>query len=226
MLNLDNLEPDKKNSKSSENISQDTPQVSLVNPSQNSTEKSEEFNPKTQKYIYIKPVDQNFKVKLKKTIDDLVAIRLDIFNKKVEIVNKQNLIKEKIDFLNESKKVRIDKAAIERSEKSALSYTRLLDGIINELSREIAYYNIFLTDEKPPQDKIVAPLQAPDKIEDFLELQLNGVKRHLKHVKRDIAISFSRYTFGFDEQLKHLTYVESFIKSKEVPAQAPKNEEK
>lgn len=232
MLNLDNLEPDEKNSGYSENISQDTPQVSLVNPSQDSSEKSdvekkiEEIDPKTQKYLYIKPVEQNFKVKLKKTIDDLVAIRLDIFNKKVEIVTKQNLIKEKITFLSESKKVRIDKAEIERSEKSAHSYTQLLDGIINELSGEIAYYNVFLSDEKPPVDKIVVPLQAPDKIEDYLELQMNGVKRYLKNVKRDIAISFSRYTFGFDEQLKHLTYVESFIKSKEVPAQAPKAEEK
>ena len=128
--------------------------------------------------------------------------------------------------MSESKKVRIDKAEFERSEKSAHSYTQLLDGIINELSGEIAYYNVFISDDAPPIEKIPVPIQAPDKIEDYLELQMNGVKRYLKNVKRDIAISFSRYTFGFDEQLKHLTYVESYIKSKEVPVQASKNEEK
>ncbi|MFH1254716.1 MAG: hypothetical protein V1646_04785 [bacterium] len=231
-LELDNLESDEKNGELSEAASQDVPQVSLVNSSQDSVEKSsvekkpEEIDPKTQKYLYIKPVVQDFKIRLKKTIDELVSIRLDIFNKKVEIVTKQNLIKEKITLLSESKKVRIDKAEFERSEKSAHSYTHLLDGIINELSGEIAYYNVFLSDEIPPLDKIPVPLQAPDKIEDYLELQMNGVKRYLKNVKRDITISFSRYTFGFDEQLKHLTYVESYIKSKETPVQAPKVEEK
>ena len=232
MLNFDNLELDEKKSGSSEVASQDVSQVSLVSSSQDSAEKSnvekkiEEIDPKTQKYLYIKPVAQDFKIRLKKTIDELVSIRLDIFNKKVEIVTKQTLIKEKITLLSESKKVRIDKAEFERSEKSAHSYTQLLDGIINELSGEIAYYNVFISDDAPPIEKIPVPIQAPDKIEDYLELQMNGVKRYLKNVKRDIAISFSRYTFGFDEQLKHLTYVESYIKSKEVPVQASKNEEK
>lgn len=232
MLNFDNLELDEKKSGSSEVASQDVSQVSLASSSQDSAEKSnvekkiEEIDPKTQKYLYIKPVAQDFKIRLKKTIDELVSIRLDIFNKKVEIVTKQTLIKEKITLLSESKKVRIDKAEFERSEKSAHSYTQLLDGIINELSGEIAYYNVFISDDAPPIDKIPVPIQAPDKIEDYLELQMNGVKRYLKNVKRDIAISFSRYTFGFDEQLKHLTYVESYIKSKEVPVQASKNEEK
>ena len=231
-LELNNSESDEKNGAVSEDVSQDVPQVSLVNSSQDSTEKSgaekkiEEIDPKTQKYLYIKPVAQDFKIRLKKTIEELVSIRLDIFNKKVEIVTKQTLIKEKVTLLSESKKVRIDKAEFDRSEKSAHSYTHLLDGIINELSGEIAYYNVFLSDEAPPLDKIAVPLQAPDKIEDYLELQMNGVKRYLKNVKRDITISFSRYTFGFDEQLKHLTYVESYIKSKETPVQATKNEEK
>jgi hypothetical protein len=231
-LELDNLESDKKNGKEPEDVSQDAPQVSLVNSLQDNTEKSsiekkiEEIDPKTQKYLYIKPVGQDFKIRLKKIIEELVLMRLDIFNKKVEIVTKQTVIKEKIAILAESKKVRIDKAEFERSEKSAHSYTHLLDGIINELSGEIAYYNVFVSDDAPPIDKIPVPLQAPDRIEDYLEVQMNGIKRYLKNVKRDIAISFSRYTYGFDEQLKHLTYVESYIKSKEVPAQAPKNEEK
>jgi len=231
-LELDNLESDGKTGGVPENVSQDAPQVSLVNSSQDNTEKSstekkiEEIDPKTQKYLYIKPVGQDFKIRLKKIIEELVLMRLDIFNKKVEIVTKQTVIKEKITLLAESKKVRIDKAEFERSEKSAHSYTKLLDGIINELSGEIAYYNVFVSDDAPPIDKIPVPLQAPDRIEDYLEVQMNGIKRYLKNVKRDIAISFSRYTYGFDEQLKHLTYVESYIKSKEVPAQAPKNEEK
>ncbi len=233
MLNLDNLELDnlKSNEKGGE-VAQDSSQGVLENSSQTETGKSgvekkiEELDSKTQKYLYIKPVPQDFKIKLKKVVEELALMRLDIFNKKVEIITKQKLIKEKITFLSESKKVRIDKAEFERSEKSAQSYTHLLDGIINELSGEIAYYNVFVSDEAPPMDKVVVPLQAPDKIEDYLELQMNGVKRYLKNVKRDIAISFSRYTFGFDEQLKHLTIVEAYIKSKQAPAQAKQVEEK
>jgi hypothetical protein len=234
MLNLDNLKLDEKKGELSENVSQDTPQVSLVDNAQDIAEKSssenkiEEFDPKTQKFLHIKPVSQDFKIGLKKILEELVLMRLDIFNKKVAIVTKQEVIKEKITLLSESKKVRIDKKEFERSEKSAHSYTQLLDGIINELSGEIAYYNVFASDEIPPIDKIAVPLQAPDKIEDYLAVQMNGVKRYLKNVKRDIAISFSRYTFGFDEQLKHLTFVESYIKSKEVPTvtTVKKSEEK
>lgn len=228
-LELDNLMPDnlKSDEKSSE-LTGNGSQVALENSSHVDSERAfenaaseqkiEEIDPKTQKYLYIKPVTQDFKVRLKKIIEDLVSMRLDIFNKKVEIITKHELIREKITFLDASKKVRIDKAEFERSEKSAQNYTQLLDGIINELSGEIAYYNVFVSDDAPPIDKIPVPLQAPDKIEDYLALQMNGVKRYLKNVKRDIAISFSRYSFGFDEQLKHLVLVESYIKSKEVPA--------
>lgn len=153
------------------------------------------------------------KERLKKVVEELVTVRLDIFNKKVEIVTKREIIKEKIKFLDESKQVRIDKAEFEKTEKSTQDYIRLLDGIIHELSGEIGYYNVFISDEKPPVDKVVVPLKSPDKIEDYLELQMNGIRRYLKTVKRDITISFSRYTFGFDEQLKHLTFVESYVKS-------------
>lgn len=229
MLNFDNSDTEEKGSELAQNIAQEI-ESSVVDDTAHATPKEEPvvIDPATQKYLYINPVDQAMKERLKKVVEELVVVRLDIFNKKVEIVTKRELIKEKIKFLNESKQIRIDKTEFEKTEKSAQDYIRLLDGIIHELSGEIGYYNVFASDEKPPVDKVVVPLKSPDKIEDYLELQMNGIRRYLKTVKRDINISFSRYTFGFDEQLKHLSFVESYVKAsmKSKEAQEPVKESK
>jgi hypothetical protein len=179
------------------------------------------INPETQKFISLAPITYNLKNKLTKAIESLLQVQKDIFTKREDLLNKRQLIKEKILSLTETKKVRLDMDEFEKSEKHATEYIKLLDGILNELNNEIGYYYIFVSEEKPPVEKIVVPINAPDVLEDYLETQAGGINRYLKNVKHNISISCSRYLFGCDEQLKHLSFVESYIKSKEAEKKLP-----
>ena len=201
------------NPKSNENIESKEEFIEKDKPA---TPKEFTIDPKTQKYILLTPITPEFKSKLTHSIQALLQLRQDILAKKDLLTNKRHQIKEKITSLSETKKVRLDKNEFEKTEKSANDFIKLLDSIINELNNEIGYYYIFASDEKPPFEKIVAPINAPDKLEDYLAAQINGIKQYLKNVKRDISVSFSRYSFGCDEQIKHLSFVESYIKSQEI----------
>lgn len=173
------------------------------------------IDPNTQKFIPLTPISSNLKNQITRALETFLQVRQDFSTKKLDLANKRQLIKEKISSLTETKKVNLDKNEFEKTEKIANDYIKLLDSIINELTNEIGYYYIFISNEKPPFEKIVVPLSAPDSLENYLEIQISGAKRYLKNVKRDISISFSRYSFGCDEQLKHLSFVESYLKSKE-----------
>lgn len=177
---------------------------------------AKQIDPSVQKYLFITPVSQELKQKLNKTIADLESVKNDILKKKDELVDKKDKINQQIAALNDSKKIKIDKSEIGPMLDQSEKYTILLDSIVYELAYEVAYYKLFASDEKPDIEKIVVPINAPDSLEEYLEIQIMGIKKHLKNIKRDVAISFSRYIFGFEGQLRHLSYIESYLKIKET----------
>ncbi len=188
---------------------------------ENTSTKEVKIDPKTQKFIPLTPISQNLKNKLTNVIGSLLQVRQEILIKRESLLNKRQLIKEKITALTETKKVRLDNDEFEKTEKSASVFIKLLDDILNELNNEIGYYYIFVSEEKPPVEKIVVPVNAPDNLMDYLEMQINSIKRYIKNVKQNISVSCSRYLFGCDEQIKHLSFVESYIKTKEGEKKLP-----
>ncbi len=100
MHNLDNSNTEEKKSVLSDGVVQEVEGKVVDNAAHvASKEEPAVIDPATQKYLYINPVDQAMKERLKKVVEELVTVRLDIFNKKVEIVTKREIIKEKIKFL-------------------------------------------------------------------------------------------------------------------------------
>lgn len=140
-------------------------------------------------------------------IDNLVN---NIQLKKVAIVEKVEEIKVKVQALVASELVKIDEREYQKSEESVAQYAQLLDGICQELVTEKNLCEHFVGDTLP--EVVVIGKGTASSFIDVARYKIKAVKHHLKTIERDLSISYSRYSFGFDSQLKRIAYVQSALK--------------
>jgi len=80
-----------------------------------------------------------------------------------------------------------------------------------EVADDSAFYTSLLS-QKPPENVFVLKFESDD-FGVYLDKRLWTVKRYVKSAKRDLSVSFSRYCYGFDSQINHLSYIEQAIKN-------------
>lgn len=144
-------------------------------------------------------------------IKELESLKNEILKKKVLAREKSLLIKEKVDFLLNSGKVHVDKSEYEKSEVSVEKYTKLLTTIIAEIDHETAYFTQFTTGEKP--NNIVVPQEVNDEFGIFFKKKIKHARKYAKNMRKDLNVSYSRYCFGFDAQLRRISFIESYLRT-------------
>lgn len=170
---------------------------------------------------YLKQVDVTSiapatRLKFQEAVDALIALKEEIVEKKQGALDKKDFIKSKINDLKISGKVNIDDQEFGKSESSVHEFVRLLDTMVTEVERDITYYLSLLSDTPPAQ--IFAFKFESDLYEDHIKNKTQSIKKYVKTAKRDLSISYSRYCFGFDAQIRQITYVEQVLKySREKP---------
>lgn len=164
---------------------------------------------KKTKQIAIIPLSDEFKDCVNNIINALSDLKIEIENKQSDIVQKSMEIKQAVDALIESNSVDVDTAEYKKSEESIKRYTLLLQSIIGEISDEIQHYSSIITMQ--PAEFITVQGTDPDSLDAYLIEKTTFVKRYVKTIKRDLSISFSRYSFGFDSQMKRIKHIQSYL---------------
>ncbi len=154
-------------------------------------------------------IPQEIKDKLTFSIGELKKLHDDISGKKEIIVATNQKIQVLAHNLAQSKKVTINEQELAMSSKSSEKYIELLDTILNEVKTEVDYYSQF-TQEEHPEFIVVWKEEPPHGIL-FLMSKVKWIKKYIKTIRKDVHISFSRYSFGFDNQIKKLEQTQAFI---------------
>lgn len=134
----------------------------------------------------------------------------EVLLKRDEAVKQSQAIKAKVGLLVESGKVHINQDEYHKSEESVIQYAGLLENIVNEITGEIAFFGLFVSDKAPRH--VVVWNEDPDDFIEFIKAKVRFIKKYVKSIRKDLNISFSRYNFGFQAQIKRILQVEAYIR--------------
>ncbi|KKQ32581.1 MAG: hypothetical protein US49_C0006G0032 [candidate division TM6 bacterium GW2011_GWF2_37_49] len=187
---------------SDENCGHDAPQKSL----------EDRIDTKSQKIIYITEVSTELKNDLKESIYSLLILKEEVDFKKKFILEKVQGIKDKALQLSETYKFKLDEKEHANAEKSVNQYASLLEGISKEVERELVHSYMLLNEGENKIEKLIAPINGPDSFAEYVVTRTRWTKKFIKDLSKNLSVSYSRYLFGFEDQERRLTVLESNLK--------------
>ncbi len=140
----------------------------------------------------------------------LSELKNEVLQKRDEAMRQSKFIKDKVESLVTSGKVQIHQDEYKKSEESVIQYAGLLDNIVHEIESEINYFSLFISEELPGQ--VVAWATEPDDFAFYIREKVRFIKKYAKSIRKDLNISFSRYNFGFQAQIKRILQVEAYVR--------------
>jgi hypothetical protein len=161
------------------------------------------------KQVPVGELTQDLREKLSFAVQALAELKVEIESKKTGALEKKNFIKDKIASLRDSGKVNIDENEFKKSEGSVEHFVQLLDKMMHEVDNDGAFYVSLLSDKQP--ETMYAFNFEPDDFQKLITRRIQSIKKYVKDAKRDLSISYSRYCFGFETQIRQITYVEHVL---------------
>ena len=161
------------------------------------------------KILLIEPISQEIKTKFHEVLESLVALKDEILNKQKEALRRNALIKEKVDLLVLSGKVQVNEEEYQNSEISVKQYATLLQNIIGDIEQELSSSSALISDQVPSH--LIVFKYESDSFSEYMQEKIKALKKYIKKIHKDLTISDSRYHFGFDAQMKRITYFEHFV---------------
>lgn len=165
------------------------------------------------KIIKVTPLDLADSRLVEDVLLCLVELQNEVLLKRDESMRQSQFIKDKVESLVTSGKVQIHQDEYKKSEESVIQYAGLLDNIVHEIASEINYFGLFISAELPGQ--VVAWATEPDDFVVYIREKVRFIKKYAKSIRKDLNISFSRYNFGFQAQIKRILQVEAYVRYQE-----------
>lgn len=142
-------------------------------------------------------------------LTELAALRDELMTKVIEARQHNEVIKSRVDQLVEAKKIHVNSEHYNHFDQSITTYVNLLLNISQELEAELIHFVPYTT-ETPPPVIMVHKDDVDDTTLYFIQ-KIRWIKRHVKTIRKDLMVSFSRYSFGFDSQMKQLDAIEAYM---------------
>jgi hypothetical protein len=150
---------------------------------------------------------------VRQQIEEIIALvnslKAEIQFKRSGALEKKVLMQEKLASLKQAGKFKINENEFEKFYHGVDEYIKLLDTMLQEVDRDLAFYQSYMS--PTPPEFITVERAAPDSFEQVLALRFKMVRKNVKNAKHDLAISYSRYSFGFESQMRQILYVESVV---------------
>lgn len=162
------------------------------------------------KIIKVTPLDLTERRLIEDVLLCLTELKNEVLQKRDESMRQGQFIKDKVESLITSGKVQIHLDEYKKSEESVIQYAGLLDNIVNEIESEINYFCLFISEDLPGQ--VVAWATEPDDFGTYIKEKVRFIKKYAKSIRKDLNISFSRYNFGFQAQIKRILQVEAYVR--------------
>ena len=161
------------------------------------------------KKIPVVPLSSTLHSHLAAAVAQLEELKAEINEKRQGTLERKDIIRGKLDHLKASGYVNIDELEFERTDVSVQHYVELLERMIEEVSADEEFYLSLLSSNLPSEMTIFKENNMT--FEQVIEKRIQAIKRYVKNARRDLSISFSRYCFGFDNQIRQILYVEQVL---------------
>lgn len=153
--------------------------------------------------------------KCKEAISQLHELKKDLLEKQKVIIEQNKSIEEKVQklkMLHPSIKINNEQRAA--FEKDCDNYLKLLDSLMKEIDQRTEVI-VKIIDASESKDKKVKT-STNELIMFIAQTQTNlaQVKQYIKMVKKNIAVSHSRFSFSFETQNKQLSFLEMQLSAK------------
>ncbi len=145
-------------------------------------------------------------------VEQLKRLKSDVAIKKEHTMMLGMKIRDKVRSLVDTGSIKIDEDEFNRSDVSVHQYAKVLDDITAEIDRDINLYESVLQKNNGETFSVIGS-QEKD-FPAFIVERTRFVKKYVKDVSKDLAISFSRFCFGFQSQMKRVEYVEFIVSQK------------
>ena len=204
--------------------------VEAVSAEKSEMEESSSEEKKTETMqIMIHPIPQVVRKAFEMMMNDLFVIQSEIENKQ-NLANDQNrVIGERITSLVKEYDIEVNRSHYEHFVKSIATYMQLLHDIGREFRDEIILCHHVASLEEPKLYDMPVNIDlesykwflghdalTEEEKQTLLLGKIQQVKRHIKTVKKDLRVSFSRYLYGFDAQMKQVERIELSMKQVEI----------
>ena len=150
---------------------------------------------------------------VRKVSTELHDLKEEIITKKEDFEKQSGMLKDRLDVLVKTGKLKIDEAEFARSQQSFEYYKKVLDSIGDEVESEL-YFCFGLISDNPPKTLRVAKNKSDD-VNDYIKSKVDWLKKYVKKVRKDLRVGYSKYDFGLQSQLRNLDYLEAYLKRME-----------
>ncbi len=158
------------------------------------------------------PLQGELKIQLARAVALLHDLKQEIEGKKGGALEKRQLIRAKVTALCDSGKVNVDQSEFDKSDVSVHEFVGLLDRMIEEVDADYQFYKQLASDTPPPT-MLVFKVEHGS-FEEVVKQRIEMIKRYVKTAKRDLAVSYSRYCYGFEAQIRQILFVEQVLMRK------------
>lgn len=143
----------------------------------------------------------------------LTELREKISKVKNDIILQDAEIRTRLERLRETKVFNID-TNFQNSAESIQKYTGLLSRIEEEVVFEDERISSYINLDKATF--ITVLINEPNDFESYIAGRISYIKKQVKKIEKDIHVSFSRYQFSFENQIKRIQYLESVAKATQL----------
>jgi len=169
-------------------------------------QKTEEF-----KNLKFETLSVELKNQLTSAVKDLIGIKENISKNSASINTKSFDIKNIIEELKKNSTIKINTEAFEEFNKGYTNYSALSHFYIEEIDFYIQHYTKYLDENHPTEIKVNK--NSTMTFEEHIASVSRQLKLLAKKRKKDFAILFSRYDHSFNNQLKQLKSIDSYLKA-------------
>lgn len=192
--------------------SQNESESSLTPQQQENRDKIQQAIDKYSKSIAVTDLPESLKAPYVHVIQLLGAFKGEISAVKTGALDRKEQVKSKIDALCATGKISYKDFDFSRTEESVGKFIQLLDKMLSEVAQDEQYHASLVASTRPATITILSVQE--ESFETFVTREIARLRRYVKNARRDLAISYSRFCFGFDEQIKQLAYIESILRNK------------
>lgn len=152
------------------------------------------------------PLSASLRASLALSLDALRALKSEILEKIEFAWSREAELENRIEQLMRSAGS-VDENRKKVMGESVAMYTSLLRGVIVEIDEELVFFSPFTQEEHPFVVKV--PFGASHQSSTvFFENSVKLLKSQSKNIRKYLAVSYSRYIYGFDLQERNIDRLE------------------
>jgi len=170
-----------------------------------------EFMEKNTKELAIPALLDSYKKEVYLIVNELDKIKKEVEGKTESFVGLYKTIEQKLHDLSSGGHVEIKEDDYKKSKEIFIKYENFLNQILGEVLGELGFYSSLITVK--PVEKIRVLKDVPDDANLYLTEKLKSTKKYIKNMLKDLRMSYSRYFVGFEEQIRKLDYMITYVKA-------------